>query len=674
MHVNRSHIALVILLLIAFAIRMGYIFEIREEPHTYAPAVDAGFHDLWAKRVAKGDPGDLPFFRAPLYPWLLGGVYFVFGDSPFPPRILQALLSTLTVMLIWFIARRLFGPTAGWISAITYTIFGLGIFFVGELLITTLIVFLDTLALWLVVRYYDSKNWWLWGIVGLVLGLSAIARPSILIFLPVLSILLWLEKRGVIACPHGRPHVTPGGCQVGTPDSTSSCDTGKALSVKAKAISILAIWLGLMLPILPVTLLNRIGGHEWVLIATQGGINFYIGNNSESTGAHAVLPEFGETWELSDAWSLAKQETGKSLTTEQLSNFYYKKALNWMIHHPVDWLKLMARKTHLFIQYFEISNNRNIYFFANRAAIMKYLLWIGFGLIAPIGLLGMVAGYKHSKESRVIIWFVISYSVGVILFFVTARFRMPVVPELIILGSVVPIRVYEWLREHRYQVVIAFAVGAVALYSLCWWNPYGYSRTPDAQAYFSLGNAYLKLNRYSEARDAFRSALILDPGYKWVHLNIGVSHWRQGNPVEAEKEYRAELELDSLSETAMNNLGVIADQKGDLKAAEQWFRKALKVKPYYNDARVNLAETLFKEGYLKAQSEDFKGAVILFSEAADLAPNRVSYRYNLAVMLAATDKPDEAYQNWEIAHRIDPSVPPLPAYSPPGQVVPDSSR
>lgn len=630
--VNRSYIGLAVLLIMAFMIRMGYILEIRDEPHTYAPAVDAGFHDLWAKRVAAGDPGDRPFFRAPLYPWLLGITYKAFGDSPFPPRILQALMSTLTVWLLWCIGRRLFGSTAGWISAITFTVFGLAIFFAGELLITTFIVFLDTVILWLVIKNYRTGRWWQWGIIGLVIGLSAIARPSILIFLPVLLIAIWAA--------------------------------GKQVSARIKVVNTVSVFLGLVIPIMPVTLTNRIGGGEWVLIATQGGINFYIGNNPEATGAHSILPEFGETWELSDAWNLAMQETGQSLTSTQLSNFYYKKALRWILHHPLDWLKLTARKTHLFIQQFEISNNRNIYFFSNRSIILKFLMLIGFGVVAPIGILGMIFNYRHSGESRIIIWFIISYSMGVILFFITSRFRMPVVPGLIVLGSVVPIQIYRWLRDKKYRMVISASIGGVILYAVCWWNPYGFTKKPDAQVYFSLGNAYLKLQRYSEARDTYRTALLLDPTYEWVHLNIGVSHLRQGNIAGAAKEYRMELELYPESVTAMNNLGALAHGRGDYQEAIDWFRRALAIKPYYNDAKVNLAETLFQQGYVLAQDGKFSDARLLFEEAADLAPNRAIYRYNLAVMLAATGDSQAANQHWDIAHQIDPTIPGLPEYAP----------
>ncbi len=639
MPVNRSHIALILLLVVAFLIRMGYILEIRDAPQTLAPSVDAAYHHQWANRVASGDPGDLPFFRAPLYPWLLGGTYKLFGDRPLPPRVLQVLLSTLTVWLLWSLGRRLFGAVAGWISGIVYTFYCLSIYFAGELLITTLIVFLDLVILWLLVRYHSNGKYWQWGLIGLLIGLSAIARPNILILLPVVLVVLWT--------------------------------TSKQLSMGRRISNLIAVGLGIIIPILPVTLTNRIGGGEWVLIATQGGVNFYIGNNPEATGAHAILPQFGETWELEDAKYLADQEAGKPLTPGQVSSHYLRKGLNWISSHPFDWLWLTIRKTHLFFNAFEISNNRNIYFFSSQSKPLSRLLWLGFGLIAPLGLLGAITTYKKNKKSRIVTWFILSYTLGVILFFITARYRMPIVPWMILFSAALVVQLTDWARTKKLAQSGAVIGGVVLLYFLCWWNPYGFSKEADAQTHFSLGNAYLKLDRYTQARERYQQALELDPNYQQVHLNIGVSFYRQNNFKAAEEEYQRELTLHPESVMAMNNLGALALHQGNNEEASRWFGKALALKSYYNDARINLAESVFRQGYYLAQAEKFLEAAVLFQEAVDLAPSRSMYRYNLAVVLAATGHTDQALQQWETAYSIDPSIPPLPNY-PPADTLPDT--
>jgi tetratricopeptide (TPR) repeat protein len=237
-------------------------------------------------------------------------------------------------------------------------------------------------------------------------------------------------------------------------------------------------------------------------------------------------------------------------------------------------------------------------------------------------------------------------------------------PLMILFAAVLVVQLVGWIRMKQWVRSGVVLIGGILLYVLCWWNPYGLSKEADAQTYFSLGNAYLKLDRYVQARDDYQRALALDPDYQQVHLNMGVSFYRQGNWEAAEEEYRRELSLHPESIMAMNNLGALALHQGKNEEASQWFRKALAIKPYYNDARVNLAESLFRQGYYLAQEQRFSEAEIFFQEAVDLAPSRSMYRYNLAVVLAATGHTDQAQQQWETAHAIDSAIPPLPNYTP----------
>ncbi len=303
--------------------------------------------------------------------------------------------------------------------------------------------------------------------------------------------------------------------------------------------------------------------------------------------------------------------------------------------------------------------------------MLRLLLWLGFGLIAPLGLLGAIISYKKNKKSRIVTCFILSYSMGVILFFITARYRMPIVPWMILFSAALVVQLVDWARTNKLVHSGAVIGGVVLLYFLCWWNPYGFSKEADAQTYFSLGNAYLKLDRFAQAREKYQMALESDPNYQQVHLNIGVSFYRQGNFEGAEGEYQRELSLHPESVMAMNNLGALELHQGNNEEASRWFRKALALKSYYNDARINLAESVFRQGYYLAQAEKFTEAAFLFQEAVDLAPSRSMYRYNLAVVMAATGHTNQALQQWETASAIDPSIPPLPNY-PPADALPDA--
>ena len=109
-----------------------------------------------------------------------------------------------------------------------------------------------------------------------------------------------------------------------------------------------------------------------MLIASQGGINFYIGNNKHATGATAVMPEFGATWQYADCEYLAKRETGRlgqNMKPSEVSSFYYRRALRSMSEDPGRWLGLILKKLSYFWNSYEISNNQNLYFFRQFASV-----------------------------------------------------------------------------------------------------------------------------------------------------------------------------------------------------------------------------------------------------------------------------------------------------------------
>jgi len=81
--------------------------------------------------------------------------------------------------------------------------------------------------------------------------------------------------------------------------------------MRKSVIRFLILAAGCVIIVSPVTLRNIFIGHDKVLIASQGGINFYIGNNPYADGTSAVIPEFGNTWQYSDCEYLVQKETSR---------------------------------------------------------------------------------------------------------------------------------------------------------------------------------------------------------------------------------------------------------------------------------------------------------------------------------------------------------------------------
>jgi len=493
---------ILLIFLTAYVIRLAYIIEISEQPYFTAPAVDAQYHDEWAMDIAAGKLyyGE-PFFRAPLYPYLLGMVYYVFGHDYFIARIIQALIGAFSCMLIYFLGKKIFSKRVGIISGFAAAGAWMLIYFEGELLLPVILVPLDLGLLLSLIHTTERDDKRLWALSGLLFGLSMIARPNIGIILPLL-IYLFFRK----------------------------ADIKTALN---RAIMFL---IPAIIPILPVTIHNIKAG-DFVPIATQGGVNFYIGNNPESEGSAAVFPGLGNIWRYEDAVNQAESAVGRELKPSQVSDYYFKKGIHYIVSQPFDWLKLMGRKILLMFNAIEVSNNKNIYFAAKDSKILTSSKTIGFWLYAPLGILGFLIFYRRSINDKLIVWFVVLYSLSIILFFVTARYRVPLIPLLIIFGVGSVNWIIDKARSKEFKSLIVPCIVLLFLFLLVNINWTNLQKIANDYAHFSLGNAYQKKGNLTLAKQEYLKTLEYNQRYLQVHLNLGVIYYDMGDYAEAEKEF-----------------------------------------------------------------------------------------------------------------------------------------
>ncbi|MGH8004456.1 MAG: ArnT family glycosyltransferase, partial [Limisphaerales bacterium] len=291
-----------LLVLFAFALilRLIYLTQIQGNPTFKYPTLDARYHDEWAQAVVDGKlTQPQAFFRAPLYPYLLGLVYYIFGHNYYAPRIVQYLIGSLGVVLLALLAARLFGKKMGIVTGVVFATYASVIYFEGELLLDFLLIPLDLLIFIFLYKAKENPSSVNWILAGLWLGLSTITRPNILIFVPAVLFWIWY-------CFHKNTHFQ-------------------------RQLKFAALFLvGAFLPILPVAIHNYRAEKPLVLIASQGGINFYIGNNPDADGYTSMMPGRLQTnWELADIRAMAKTETGRELYSAELSDFWYQKGLDF---------------------------------------------------------------------------------------------------------------------------------------------------------------------------------------------------------------------------------------------------------------------------------------------------------------------------------------------------------
>ncbi|MFH1335025.1 MAG: glycosyltransferase family 39 protein [Candidatus Zixiibacteriota bacterium] len=599
--VKKEVLIIIGIFILAFAIRFIYLLEMRSSPLFDTPTMDAEYHDQWAQSILKGEDftGGV-FFRAPLYSYFLAAVYKLFGHNYFTIRLIQFILGSLSCILVYLLGRKVFNKRVAIIAGVMASLYGVLIYYEGELLLPVLEVFLNLLFLFACIKAREKTSYKLWFLSGLLLGLSALVRPNIL--LVGAALFLWILLKST---------------------SQSKIQFPRALSTKSMLYSV-CLALGAILLIIPVTLRNYIKGHDFVLISSQGGMNFYIGNNPKSDGATAIFPGGSATWwgSYEDAVRLAEKKEGRSLKPSEISSFWYREGLDFVLNQPFQFLKLMLKKFALFWNGDELSNNRDFYFFARSAPILKLLIWkfiiyFPFGLITPLGLLGIIL--FHLKPSLKIVKerdfvnlleiFLFVYMLSVILFFVTARYRVPILPILLIFAAFALEKFYPILRKRRVLEFGKYLLILVIILILVNIRLPGYSTANPGQAYYTLGVVYAKKGDMTMAEEEYRKAVFYNPGLGNAYANLASIYGDQGKHDMSLEYYQKALENGADSSIVYYNLGVEYYNQGLLDQALRDCETSLSLKE--NDPKVHylLGEIYLLKGLTEEATREYQNTI-----------------------------------------------------------------
>jgi tetratricopeptide (TPR) repeat protein len=468
--------------LVAISLRLAHLVEIKlNDPFFTLPSVDPAMYHDWAIAIGKGDAlGDKIFFLSPLYPYFLGLIYFLTGPGFVVPRIIQMLLGASGSTLVYLIGKRIFNIETGMFSGIIFATFETFIFYEGILLITDIQTPLNLVLALSLLKCQDSPTPAKWSQAGACLGLSALARPNVLIL--GIFVLVWI---GVAF--------------------RERLNTKRLLSAGLFFIA------GTALVVLPVTVRNYAVGDDLVLISSQGGANFYIGNGPDADGGFMIPPIFpqGVTLNPIDQQEqyreYAEKESGESLKPSQVSAFWYSKTFGGIKAKPGRWAGLLLKKLGLFINKVELDNVRDITASRDFSAVMRLGL-PSFGFVAPFGLLGMVLALSRIRKAFVLYAMVVTYAVSTALFFSLARYRLPAAPFLIVFAGYAIHRLIDAALTNKAKHLLQFALVLAASFWLVNLHLFETSGLV-AIAHYNAGNKYRQLNDRARAMEQYELAI-----------------------------------------------------------------------------------------------------------------------------------------------------------------------
>lgn len=575
-HNDRHERTLVLIVVaVALALRFLYHFEMRGHDLVEHLQLDEKFHDRWATSIVGGDwIGKEVFFRAPLYPYMLAVVYALFSDGIEAMRILQHIAGAAAVLLMYVLGRLLFGFRAALSAATLGALYAVMIYFEGRLLFDFLLSVLVLLWLTLALRASERPALLTFAALGLLFGLISTMRPTFLpLSVPLFGYLLLAEV--------------------------------KEKRVRARVGAALVVCF--LLPVALVTARNAIVGGDAVVIAAQGGINFYIGNNPHADGITPSVPEAGGVaWENRHVEFLAQRDLGHAARPSDVSRYWYKKGFAFVLDEPLLALQRTLKKIYLFWSRIEIKNNLSFYAF-ERASTVLSILPVGFWLVGPLGITGMVLAWGRFPRSRLLVLFVLFYMLVTVAFFVCDRFRLPVVPLMCVFSGLTLHSLLDlWGKRDRRELLrVGVFIALAALFvntNLARLRPDLDSTNDEVQALAALQSGKLAV-----AAELFGRAATLDPQNTGARVNQGIALWGMGRIEDAAAAFRSGIGVDPYP--ALLNLAHLFFNLHQLDSASQYAERAIAARPYAPGGYVIAAKVLLvQQNPAKAQEVLLKGA------------------------------------------------------------------
>jgi tetratricopeptide (TPR) repeat protein len=220
-----------------------------------------------------------------------------------------------------------------------------------------------------------------------------------------------------------------------------------------------------------------------------------------------------------------------------------------------------------------------------------------FGLVAALSLPGMFLAWKTAPLSSWILAAIGFHMLALLPVFITERYRLPIVPGLLIFAAFGLVSLYSYLIAANFKPALAYCVLLVAATLFVSWPQHDSSLWAlDA---YNTGLQELESGNLKSARKKLDLAYAYSPLNAEVNFAQGNLRLAEGDTAAAKNFYCDVLQLNPRHNGAFNNLGVLALQENRWELAVHFFEGALVCAP--NDAKSHylLARTVFTTGNTK---------------------------------------------------------------------------
>jgi 4-amino-4-deoxy-L-arabinose transferase-like glycosyltransferase len=419
--------------------------------------------------------GGRTFHQEPLYPYLVGATYAVFGPDPRWVFGWQVIVGALSVLLVWIAGRRFFGETVGALGGALAVLCGPLMYYDFVLLRPTLITAAGlalVLLLDAALRHGGARRWFLLGIAS---GAAVLLQTIFALYVAgAVAGALWTARRS------------------------------RDRAVRSAG----ALALGAALCMAPVAARNVAVGAPPLSLSSVGAVTFISSNAADSR------PDEGFRRSQAHGARIMAKTGGRFLPA----------AIEVLKTHdsPASYARLLWGKFAALWHWYEIPNNTNFYYFRLHSAVLR-LLPVTFLVLGPLALAGLL--FWPRRNAWPLHLLVLTHVAAMMAFYVLSRFRVPLMAALIPFAALAVERIANGIARRRYAAAAA-AMGALVLLALWTMRPLQQGRMKirpmDHRAvyvvhYFPVAEAAANRGDWRESARVLGESLHTEPGFLAAH-------------------------------------------------------------------------------------------------------------------------------------------------------------
>ena len=532
---NRRRLEAALVFGVALAVRLAAMFVLGDLPISRTPQLDSAAYVGWAGALVN-DGSFWPVYpeHAPGYPIFMSVILSAFASLT-AVRIVQSILGAIGCVLIARVASRTLTPRAFLPAGLLQAVYAPLIYIDTALVAESVFIFLLILGLDLATAVTGRGRAFA---AGIVLGLATIVRPTALAVVIAFGIVLLLTRV--------KRHAT--GLQL-------------AAGFAAGALVVIA----------PVVVKNwRVTGVP--MVQAYGGMNFYLGNRPSGTGTASARP--GGEWD-----ALEGEASRFGYGRNEQDAYYFRKTFEAIGAAPGAYARLLGSKLLWAVQAEELRDTHSYHFFADALPMLKWLP--GFGVVLALAGVGVVRSSGPGR--RWLLVYLGATLVTIVLLVAGTRYRLPLLPGLIVLAGAGIAAIVDEVRARRWRDVSILGAVAVVVWGLAHARTDAASRNL-AEEWAMTGLSLLQESRLEEAENAYRRAIAMDESsFAWDGLGLVLQ--RRELRTHAREAFERAVQINPQNATAWVHLGLSYELLGNPEAAVDAYRKALSITPQRTETR-----------------------------------------------------------------------------------------